>query len=83
MHLPARSSTHEPQVVIGYDVTFSAAKSLSIVWATGDAEVRALCEEAFEAGVAKAVEYLESYAIWCVGVGATNPPRDARRVLPA
>ncbi len=50
--------------MIGYDVTFSAAKSLSIVWATGDAEVRALCEEAFEAGVAKAVEYLESHAIW-------------------
>ncbi|MFN0029840.1 MAG: MobF family relaxase, partial [Acidimicrobiales bacterium] len=58
------SARHEPQVVIGYDVTFSAAKSLSIVWATGDAEVRGLCEEAFEAGVAKAVDYLESHAIW-------------------
>jgi conjugative relaxase-like TrwC/TraI family protein len=54
----------EPQVVIGYDVTFSAPKSLSIIWATGDAEVRALCEEAFEAGVTAGVDYLESQAIW-------------------
>ena len=40
----------KPQVVIGYDITFSGAKSLSIVWATATPEVRALCEEAFEAG---------------------------------
>ena len=58
------AARHEPQVVIGYDVTFSAPKSLSILWATGNAEVRALCEEAFEAGVATAVDYLESHAVW-------------------
>jgi hypothetical protein len=58
------ATRHEPPVVIGYDLTFSASKSLSIVWATGGPETRALCEEAFEAGVAKGVEYLESHAIW-------------------
>jgi conjugative relaxase-like TrwC/TraI family protein len=58
------AARHEPQVVIGYDVTFSAPKSLSILWATGNAEVRALCEQAFEAGVATAVDYLESNAVW-------------------
>ncbi len=31
------AARHEPQVVIGYDGTCSAAKSLAIVWATGDA----------------------------------------------
>ena len=53
-----------PQVVIGYDVTFSAPKSLSILWATGDASIRGLCEEAFDAGVSAAVDYLESNALW-------------------
>ena len=84
------AARHEPQVVIGYDVTFSAAKSLSIVWATGDAEVRALCEEAFEAGVAKAVDYLESHAIWirrgrgyepAGGMHAASYRHDANREL--
>jgi len=55
---------HQPQVVIGYDITFSAPKSLSILWATGSPEVRALCEEAFDAGVAAGVDYLERHAIW-------------------
>lgn len=73
------ATRHEPQVVIGHDVTFSAAKSLSIVWATGDAEIRALCEEAFDAGVAKAVAYLESHAIGCAGVAAMRPPAGCTR----
>ncbi len=54
----------QPQVVMAYDVTFSAPKSLSIVWATGDEATRLLCEEAFEAGVARGVEYLERNAVW-------------------
>ncbi len=54
----------QPQVVMAYDVTFSAPKSLSIVWATADAATRRLCEEAFEAGVARGVEYLERNAVW-------------------
>lgn len=58
-----------PQVVMAYDITFSAPKSLSILWATGDAEVKGLCEEAFEAGVARGVRYLEEHAI-AVGRGA-------------
>lgn len=54
----------QPQVVIGYDVTFSAPKSLSILWATGSPEVRELCEEAFDAAVAVAVDHLERHAVW-------------------
>ena len=62
-----------PQVVMGYDVTFSAPKSLSIVWATGSPKVRVLCEAAFEAGVARGVEYLETHAI-AVGRGSNQRP---------
>ena len=50
---------NQPQVVMAYDITFSAPKSLSIVWATGDEATRRLCEDAFEAGVARGVAYLE------------------------
>ncbi|MDW3220951.1 MAG: MobF family relaxase [Acidimicrobiales bacterium] len=53
-----------PQVVMAYDVTFSAPKSLSILWATGSPEVQALVEEAFEAGVARGLAYLEANAVW-------------------
>ncbi len=58
------AARRQPQVVIGYDVTFSAPKSLSIVWAVGDTATRRLCEEAFEAGVARGLRYLEEQAIW-------------------
>lgn len=55
---------NQPQVVMAYDLTFSAPKSLSIVWATGDEATRRLCEDAFEAGVARGVSYLEQHAIF-------------------
>ena len=54
----------QPQVVMAYDVTFSAPKSLSILWATGDEPTRQLCEDAFEAGVASGMAYLETNAVW-------------------
>ncbi|MFV0316208.1 MAG: MobF family relaxase, partial [Microthrixaceae bacterium] len=62
-----------PQVVMAYDVTFSAPKSLSILWATGSPEVRALVEEAFEAGVARGVAYLEGNAVWVRRGRASEP----------
>jgi conjugative relaxase-like TrwC/TraI family protein len=69
-----------PQVVIGYDITFSAPKSLSIVWAVGDAATRLLCEEAFEAGVARGVRYLEQNAVW---VGRGRNRRNAGGMIAA
>ena len=58
------AARRQPQVVMAYDVTFSAPKSLSIVWATGDEATRRLCQDAFEAGVARGVDYLERNAMW-------------------
>lgn len=67
------AARHQPQVVMAYDITFSAPKSLSILWAAGDTPTRQLCEEAFEAGVARGVEYLERNAIY-VGRQADRRP---------
>ncbi|MEZ5278985.1 MAG: MobF family relaxase [Acidimicrobiales bacterium] len=65
-----------PQVVMAYDVTFSAPKSLSILWATGSPEVRELVEEAFEAGVARGMEYLEANAVWVRRGRGSEPVSD-------
>lgn len=67
------AARNQAQVVMGYDITFSAPKSLSIVWAVADPATRRLCEEAFEAGVARGVAYLEANAI-SVGRGPNRQP---------
>lgn len=66
----------QPQVVMAYDITFSAPKSLSIVWAAGGEPTRRLCEEAFEAGVARGVAYLEQYAIFVGRQSGRRPASD-------
>ena len=70
----------QPQLVMAYDITFSAPKSLSIVWAAGDEQTRQLCEEAFEAGVARGVAYLEQHAVF---VGRQNGRRPASDMIAA
>ena len=51
-------------VVLAYDVTFSAPKSVSILWATGDRNVRAEVIAAVDAAVAVGVRYLEDHALF-------------------
>jgi hypothetical protein len=48
--------------VAAWDLTFSADKSVSLLWAFGDAEVRKHVVEAFEDATAEALAYLESMA---------------------
>lgn len=48
--------------VAAWDLTFSADKSVSLLWAFGDDEVRRHVVEAFEEATAEAVTYLESVA---------------------
>lgn len=48
--------------VAAWDLTFSADKSVSLLWAFGDDEVRRHVVEAFEESTAEAVAYLESVA---------------------
>ncbi|HET7488271.1 MAG TPA: MobF family relaxase [Acidimicrobiales bacterium] len=69
-----------PTAVIGYDVTFSAPKSVSLLWAQADpagrAEIVAAIDEAVGAGVA----YLQEHAAW---VRTMAGPRRAAGVLAA
>lgn len=46
-------------VVLGYDVTFSCPKSVSLLWAMVDPDVRTEILEAVEASVAAGIAYLE------------------------
>ena len=48
--------------VAAWDLTFSADKSVSLLWAFSDAETRRHVLEAFEEATAEAVAYLESVA---------------------
>ena len=48
--------------VAAWDLTFSADKSVSLLWALGDEETRMHVVEAFEEAIAEAVSYLESVA---------------------
>lgn len=49
-------------VTMGFDVTFSVPKSVSILWALGDAPTRAAVMAAFEAAVDAGVSYLDRHA---------------------
>jgi conjugative relaxase-like TrwC/TraI family protein len=62
-----------PTVVIGYDLTCSAPKSVSLLWAFADDRLRADIAAALDAGVDAALGYLERHA--AVGtVGGWNRP---------
>jgi AAA domain/TrwC relaxase len=52
------------QKVVAFDVTFSAPKSVSILYALGGDEVRREVIAAHEAGVDAALEYLQKHAGW-------------------
>ena len=50
--------------VPGFDLTFCAPKSVSVVWALGDDDTRRAAREAHEAAVDAAIGYLERHACW-------------------
>jgi len=62
--------------VAAWDLTFSADKSVSLLWAFGDDEVRRHVVEAFEEATAEALTYLESVASSTRGASRT-PVLDA------
>lgn len=47
-------------VVLGYDVTFSCPKSVSLLWAMGDREMRTEILQAIESSVGAGIGYLEA-----------------------
>ena len=52
------------QSVVAYDVTFSAPKSVSLLWAVGDEQTRAAVLRAHQAAVDAVGEYLQAHAGW-------------------
>ncbi|EFC79144.1 MobF family relaxase [Parafrankia sp. EUN1f] len=63
-----RASRVPPAVVIGYDVTCSMPKTMSLLRAFGDEEIRGDIDAAVEVGVDTVVTYLERHAV----VGTVN-----------
>lgn len=53
----------------GWDLTFSAPKSVSVAMATATPERRALIERAQAAAITRAMEYVEQYAVARAGKG--------------
>src|SRR5438105_6030857 len=52
------------QSVIAFDVTFSAPKSVSLLWALGDDKARAVVLHAQQTAVDAVAEYLQRHAGW-------------------
>jgi conjugative relaxase-like TrwC/TraI family protein len=70
---------------VAFDVTFSAPKSVSLLYAVGDEATRRAVLEAHEAGVDAALQYLQAHAGWArqrnVVTGVVEPVR-AELVMP-
>ena len=60
---PLRSSENKKQSVVGYDLTFSAPKSVSVLFAAADEETAGQLIGAHEAAVCAALDYLEDEAV--------------------
>lgn len=64
-----RSERKPPAAVVGYDMTFSAPKSVSILWATASTARRAEIVAAVHEAVAAGMAYLEDRAAFVRGHG--------------
>ncbi|HEV7949449.1 MAG TPA: MobF family relaxase, partial [Glaciihabitans sp.] len=51
------------QAVAGFDLVFSPAKSVSVLWGLGNSDTRTAIEKAHEAAIAETIGYLEREAI--------------------
>ncbi len=60
-----------PAAVVGYDLTFSAPKSVSILWARADAAGQARILAAVDKAVAVGMDYMQEQAAW-VGRGRNH-----------
>jgi conjugative relaxase-like TrwC/TraI family protein len=56
--------TANPKKVLAYDLTFSAPKSVSVIYGIGDREVSAAARVAHDEAVRDALDYLGRHATW-------------------
>ena len=69
-----------PAAVVGYDLTFSAPKSVSILWARADAAGQARILAAIDKAVAVGMDYIQEQAAW---VGRGKDHRRAQGLVAA
>lgn len=60
--LTTQAST-SPQAVAGFDLTFSVPKSVSVLWALGDKDLRARVEQAHTRAIADTLDWLQADVI--------------------
>ena len=69
-----------PETVMGFDIVCAAPKSVSLLWAVGDNNVRGDIAAAFDAAVDATIAYLEAHG--CYGmVDGRNQPGDGLAVV--
>ncbi|WP_156391133.1 MULTISPECIES: MobF family relaxase [unclassified Nocardioides] len=60
----ALGRAYRPDAVAGFDLTFSAVKSVSTLWAVAPPEMAMTIRQAHDAAVADAVAFLEAHAVF-------------------
>lgn len=63
-YLDAQGRERKLEPTLGYDIRFSAPKSISLLYAVGPSEVRAAAMRAHNSAVAQGLAYLERTACW-------------------
>jgi conjugative relaxase-like TrwC/TraI family protein len=56
--------TAKPKKVLAYDLTFSAPKSVSVIYGIGDRTISPVARQAHDDAVREAIGYLERHATW-------------------
>ena len=71
-YVDAQGRERKMEPTLGYDVRFSAPKSVSILYAVGPQDVRAALLRAHKTAVAEGLAYLERTACWVARGGGGN-----------
>ncbi len=60
---PGQAGGRARRAVVGFDLTFTAPKSVSVLWALGDEATRVALDEAHQAALAGALEFVEATVV--------------------
>jgi conjugative relaxase-like TrwC/TraI family protein len=74
----AAGKTRRKEPILGYDIRFSAPKSVSLLWAVGSPQVQAVVERALDEAIRESLGHLEQHACFVQrGKGGTVIERGA------
>lgn len=60
----ASGRTRRKEPILGYDIRFSAPKSISVLWGVGSPELQKAIERSFDQAVDAGISYLETHACY-------------------